>query len=224
MKPVLSIGIAACLALGALPAAASQSAFETLVARWKAVHAYEFNVGATERAGSASMIVSMHVTVDLDRRSERLAITHGPNHGSVVTWTEGGDVNIKLPGVLGVVPVHAPIRDGRFLSLRGNDLRVADLEKVLDCYAAHRSSMVEAPGPDMDGDSTTSITISDKDGIMCEGNDWPKEREVTRDELLVSNSTGWPRRRMRYEAGVPVEEWEIQDVVVRNTGPVMKPG
>ncbi len=164
----------------------------------------------------------MHVAVNLDDHSEQLVIIAGPHHGSVVSWTGGPEESVKLPGMMGLIPVHGPLRDNKFLSLRGNDIRVAELQTILDCYAAHRDSMVEMPGPTVDGDPTVSISVSSKDGVMCDGNDWEQERAVTRDEVLISKTTGLPRRRIRYEGTTLVEEWDLRSFETHG-GPELRP-
>jgi hypothetical protein len=124
--------------------------------------------------------------------------------------------------MMSMIPVHGPLRDAKFLSLRGNDIRVAILQTIIDCYSAHRDTMVEAPGPDLDGDPTISVSITAKDGVMCDGNDWQQERAVTRDEVLISKTTGLPRRRMRYEGTTLVEEWDLRDMATHG-GPELRP-
>jgi len=203
-------------------AGAGQSAFDSLVDKLRAVHAYEFDVDATEHAGKVTKAATMHVAVNLDDHSEQLVIIAGPHHGSVVSWTGGPEESVKLPGMMGLIPVHGPLRDSKFLSLRGNDIRVAELQTILDCYAAHRDSMVEMPGPIVDGDPTVSISVSSKDGVMCDGNDWDQERAVTRDEVLISKTTGLPRRRIRYEGTTLVEEWDLRSFETHG-GPELRP-
>jgi hypothetical protein len=193
-----------------------------MVERLRAVHAYEFDVDATEHAGNTTSTATMHVAVNLDDHSEQVVIIAGPHHGSVVSWTGGPEESVRLPGIMSVIPVHGRLRDSKFVSLRGNDIRVAELQTILDCYSAHRDTMVEAPGPIIDGDPTVSISVTSKDGVMCDGNDWQQERAVTRDEVLISKTTGLPRRRMRYEGTTVVEEWDLHDLTTHG-GPELKP-
>jgi hypothetical protein len=221
-RPALCSAVGLSLALGAAPVNAAQSAFDALVDRLRAVHGYEFNVDATEHAGNVTKAATMHVVVNIDDRSEQLTIIAGPHHGSVVTWNGGPEESVKLPGMLSLVPVHGPLRDSKFLSLRGNDIRVAVLDTIVECYSQHRDSMVEAPGPVVEGEPTISISISAKDGVMCDGNDWEQERAVTRDEVLVSRVTGLPRRRTRYEGTTVVEEWDLHDLTT-HAGPELRP-
>ena len=183
VRSSLCAGLAFACALPA-PGDAAQSAFDSLVDRLRTVHAYEFDVDATEHAGTVTKAATMHVAVNIDDHSEQLVIIAGPHHGSVVSWSGGPEESVKLPGMMSVIPVHGPLRDSKFLSLRGNDIRVAELQTIIDCYSAHRDSMLETPGPVVDGDPTVTISISSKDGIMCDGNDWQQERAVTRDEVL----------------------------------------
>jgi len=219
---IFASAVSLSLALGSAPANASQNAFDQLVEKLRAVHGYEFDVEATEHIGTVTKAATMHVVVNLDDRSEQLAIIAGPHHGSVVTWTGGPEESVKLPGMLSLVPVHGPLRDSRFLSLRGNDIRVAELETILECYSQHRDTMVESPGPDIDGDPTVSIAITAKDGVICDGNDWEQEHAVTKDEVLISRTTGLPRRRMRYEGTTIVEEWDLRDITMHG-GPELRP-
>jgi hypothetical protein len=193
-----------------------------MVERLRAVHAYEFDVDATEHAGNTTSTATMHVVVNLDDHSEQVVILAGPHHGSVVSWSGGPEESVRLPGIMSVIPVHGRLRDSKFVSLRGNDIRVAELQTILDCYSAHRDTMVEAPGPVIDGDPTVSISVSSKDGVMCDGNDWEQERAVTRDEVLLSKTTGLPRRRMRYEGATVVEEWDLRDLTTHG-GPELRP-
>jgi hypothetical protein len=164
----------ALLLAAPVAAAATQSAFDSLVDRLRAVHAYEFDVDATEHAGTVTKAATMHVAVNVDDHSEQLVILAGAHHGSVVSWTGGPDESVKLPGMMSVIPIHGALRDSKFLSLRGNDIRVAELQTILDCYSAHRDSMLETAGPMVDGEATVLISISSKDGVMCDGNDWPQ--------------------------------------------------
>jgi hypothetical protein len=213
-KPTAFIGLIV-LAFPFAAVAASASAFEALLGRWHSVHAYDFNVDAVEHESGETKSASMHVSVDVDKRFERLVITAGAHRGSIVTWTGGDAETVKLPGILSVVSLQEPLRDPKVVSLRGNDIRTADLGAILDCYSGHRDSMVEAPGPDVNGTPTTSVSIVDKNGIVCDGNDPDQGKVVTKDELLISNGTGWPRRRMRFEGTTLVEQWDIQDITVR---------
>ena len=221
IRSSLCAGLALALA-APVSAAPTQSAFDSLVDKLRAVHAYEFDVDATEHAGTVTKAATMHVAVNIDDHSEQLVILAGAHHGSVVSWTGGPDESVKLPGMMSVIPVHGPLRDSKFLSLRGNDIRVAELQTILDCYAAHRDSMVEAPGPMLDGEQTISISITSKDGVVCDGNDWQQERAVTRDEVLISRATGLPRRRARYEGTTLVEEWDLRDFTMHG-GPELRP-
>jgi hypothetical protein len=221
IRGCLCAGLALVLA-APVSAGTTQSAFDGLVDRLRAVHAYEFDVDATEHAGSVTKAATMHVAVNVDDHSEQLVILAGAHHGSVVSWSGGPDESVKLPGMMSVIPIHGALRDSKFLSLRGNDIRVAELQTILDCYAAHRDSMVEAPGPMLDGEATVSISISSKDGVMCDGNDWQQERAVTRDEVLVSRATGLPKRRARYEGAILVEEWDLRDFTTHG-GPELRP-
>ncbi len=193
-----------------------------MVEKLRAVHAYEFDVDAMEHTGNATSTATMHVVVNLDDHSEQLVIIAGAHHGSVVSWTGGPEESVRLPGIMSVIPVRGRLRDSKFLSLRGNDIRVAELQTILDCYSAHRDTMVEMPGPVIDGDPTVSISVSSKDGVMCDGNDWEQERAVTRDEVLVSKTTGLPRRRTRYEGATIVEEWDLRDLTTHG-GPELRP-
>jgi len=101
-KGPAGLSLCTCLALAlAAPVSAggSQTAFDSLVDRLRPVHAYEFDVDATEHAGAVTKAATMHVAVNIDDHSEQLTIVAGPHHGSVVSWTGGPEESVKLPGM-----------------------------------------------------------------------------------------------------------------------------
>jgi hypothetical protein len=187
-------------------------AFAALQNEWSHIRDYTVNVEAHEVIdGRAFTDVLRYAYRRPDRA--RLEITSGAQRGSVVIWN-GDDRATAYRRGLSFLKLRFGVKDRRVTSARGNGILTPNFDTIIRCFEAHPQSISESPGPAIDGDATTAITLT-RDGFACP-EDSTLDHDLTRDVLYVSNRTHLPLLRERYAGSARVEAWKLTNLKINS--------
>lgn len=180
---------------------------------WNAGHpSYAYTVDAAERrADGSDRTARLRISYDAEARTESVRVVRGENRGTVLRWAGGSSIDVRLPGLLHIIPLKMPIRDPRALSPRKNDIRAGILARVAECYAGNAQSLhVERADA-----REIVLSIHDDRGIHC-GDEYG-DASVTRDEITLDAADGRPIMRERWVGPALVTRWVIFDVTPEPT-------
>jgi len=205
--------IAVLCTLAALPYAvragvddpASQPALDRLSAAWNGLHGYSVMIDAHEVLDGKVDDHQLHYVFVKPQHAE-LDVVGGSQTGATIVW-DGGDRLTFYRRGLSFFKMRAGIHDKTVTSLRGNTLLAGDMGVILSCFAAHRDTLTETDGPDLDGSKTSEIQMA-YHGVPCP-DDPPADRNVTLDVIDISKTNGLVVERRRYEGGAVVERWDL---------------
>jgi hypothetical protein len=187
-------------------AAVLAGALASLAAAWSNVHDYRLTIDAHEVLDGRTQTQVLSYAFRAPDRA-RLEVLSGPEYGAIVVWYGGADAIAYRRG-LALFKLHAPARDPRLTSLRGNGVLTPDFAAIIGCFEAHADRVHELPGPAVDGQATVAIVLA-HGGVDC-STDSAVDRAVTRDILFVSRRTNLPVLRARYVAEQLVERWQLK--------------
>jgi hypothetical protein len=207
---MLSLRAAAVLALAATavaPAAAENKATPAMTAfstAWAAVHDYSENIVTHETTNDGKQTQDRTYSYEFVKPTSALIqITDGPGKGGGAAWHGGDQVKGHQGGFLSGIKMMIPKSDPRATSLRGDQIEVASFGYDLDHFMNTPGTLSEAPGPTLDGQATTAVTLTPS----------PAEANgVTREVLDISNSTHLPVKREQYVGAALVKSEEFKDV------------
>ena len=183
-------------------------AFAALVERWQNVRDYSLTIDAHEVDGARIDDRTLRYEFRKPDRA-RLEVLSGNGAGSVVIWHGGNDAvayRRSLPWLRG----HFDARSKRVTSPRGNGVLTPNLGALLTCWSEHRDALSEHALDDGDDAGSDRIELR-YDGFSCP-TDAARDKDVTRDVLIVSRSTHLVMRRERYEGSTLVERWTLRDL------------
>jgi len=180
-----------------------------LTARWERLHDYTMVVATRELLGDR--LTERHIRYSfLKPNHSRFELLDGPHRGTRLLWNGGERVLVRPGGVLGFVHFTYDIHDAKVTSPRGNTVLVPELGPILECYHAQRDRVTFDTAPNGKAD-LVDITLVNTDGVRCP-RDPPADRDVTRDVLTASKTSGLPVRRERFTGDQSVERYDIADL------------
>jgi hypothetical protein len=201
--------LAACVLVGARPAPSSQAnapLLDALAKRWAAIDDYTATIVAHEVDGDRVEDRAMHFWFRKPDRA-KLQMTAGGSAGSVLIWRGGSNVRAMVGFFTLSFDLHSPAIN----SIRGNTILRPDLTLTLACFQSHRDAVKEAPGPEIAGKQTHTLTLAIAGGLGCPG-DSATDHDVDRDVLTLRDDDNLVVLRERYVGSSVVEHWELHDV------------
>lgn len=188
------------------------SAFAALQNEWSHVRDYTVNVEAHEVLDGHTYNDGLRYEYRRPDRA-RLEIIYGAQRGSIVTWN-GDDSATAYRRDLSFLKVRYGARDRRVTSARGNGVLTPNFDAIIACFESHPHSITESPGPSIDGNATTAITL-DRSNFSCPA-DSKLDHDITRDVLYVSKRTHFPLLRERYAGSARVESWKLTNLKINS--------
>ena len=208
----------ACLALLAAAAPFSASAladnkvppaFETFAKTFADVKDYQENIVVLETTDDGKQTQDRTYSYRWMRPTfAQIEITDGPGKGGGAAWRGGDKIRGHQGGLLSGMHMVIDIHDPRAASLRGDNLEVASFEWEIKHYETTPGTLSEAPGPTIDGQATTQVTLVVTD---------PKSNaNVSKDVLFIGNDKHLPVRRQQYVGAALVKTETFKDVKLNN--------
>jgi outer membrane lipoprotein-sorting protein len=190
----LALLIAALPSLGA-PALADNKtvpAFEAFVKAFAGVNDYKEQLAGHETTDNGASVQNRTSDYRWRRNpfAAYIAVTDGSNKGGVAVWHGGDTISGHKGGMLSLVHLTLNIHDGQATSLRGDTIESAGFDFQIKHFLATLGTMSEAPGPTIDGQATTTVTLAVADPS--------KNGNVSKDVLHLSNGKHLPLRREEY--------------------------
>lgn len=186
------------------PAAPALDAFAVA---WSKIDAYSATVDVHETAGTNVQDRTYALTFAKPSNAT-IVITKGPGRGGKVVWTGGDSVIGSPPGLLSRLKVHVAIGDARVTSLRGETVAMASFAWILNHFQQTPGVKSQAPGPLVDGDATTAISLAVADPTTDEG--------LTQETLLIDNATKLPVSGRSYIGPDVVKDIRFSEVTIQN--------
>ena len=205
---VLSLAFALAAVSLSNRSASAGSGFERFADRWSQLHDYSVTIDAHEVLGAQT---DEHEYWYAFRKPEsaRLDIVAGSRSGATELWN-GGDGIVAYKRAMSFFKKHGHVKDRDLTTLRGNDIMMPNMGDLVACFAAHRDSLQEKAGPEIDGEPTDEILLP-YGGVACPDDSDTDRSAVTLDVLDVSRATGLVLIRTRFQGDVPVERFTMKD-------------
>jgi len=199
------------LAAGGLPPAAPVTvpALDAFAAVWSKIDAYSVTVAVRETAGKNVQDRTYALTF-AKPANETIVITKGPGRGGKVVWSGGDTVLGSPPGLFSGVKIRVPIADARVTSLRGDTAAMASFAWLLDHFRQTAGVRTQTPGPLVNGDSTTAISLAVAEPRTDDG--------LTQEVLLIDNLSNLPVGGRSYIDTDVVKDVRFSDVSVQSAG------
>ena len=136
------------------------------------------------------------------RRTRRCKSWQGRDKGGAATWHGGDTVSGHHGGFLSGIHLTKSIHDRDATSLRGDILISDAYDMILKHFEETPGSLSEAPGPVIDSQATTAVTLAVAD---------PKANaNVSKDVIYLSNLSHLPLGRDQYVGSLHGENRKIQ--------------
>jgi outer membrane lipoprotein-sorting protein len=179
-------------------------ALDAFGAAWANVHDYSETIIAHETTNDGKETQDRTYSYEFVKPTSALIqITDGPGKGGGAAWHGGDQVKGHQGGLFSGVKLIISKSDPRATSLRGDQIDVASFGYELDHFLNTPGTLSEAPGPALEGQATTAVTLA---AAPAEANG------VTREVLDVSNSTHLPVKREEYVGATLVKSEEFKDL------------
>jgi hypothetical protein len=127
----------------------------------------------------------------------KIVVISGPGRGGVAVWHGGATLRGHQGGFFGFVKMTLDIHDARAESLRGDTIASAYFGYHLTHFETTKGALSEAPGPEIDGDTTDAVTLD----IADPGAD----HDVSREVMYLSRTTHMPLEIDRFEGALLVK-------------------
>ena len=138
----------------------------------------------------------------------RIEIVDGPGKGGGAAWRGGDKIQGHQGGLFSGVHMLIDIHDKRAASLRGDNLEVASFAWEIKHYQTTPGTLSEAPGPAIDGQATTAVTLAVSN---------PKDNgNVSKDVLYISKDRHLPLRREQYVGSLLVKTENFKAIKLDN--------
>jgi len=180
-------------------------ALDRLAAAWSGLHGYSVTIEAHEVLDGKIDDHTLRYAFAKPQHAE-IDVVAGSQTGATIVW-DGGDRLTYYRRGLSFLKMHSGLHDKALTSLRGNTILAGDMGDILSCFAAHRDTLTQADGPDLDGGQTAEVRMS-YHGEPCP-DDPPADRSVTLDVIDISKTSGLVVERRRYEGTAVVERWDL---------------
>jgi outer membrane lipoprotein-sorting protein len=127
----------------------------------------------------------------------RSEIISGPGAGGAAVWHGGDKVKGHQGGFLAGIKLVISENDPRATDLRGKTIEAAFFPWMIAGFEKS-GKLSEAPGPTIDGVETDAVTLIPDDPA--------KERNLTKETILLSRTTHLPVQHLGYEGDKLVEQ------------------
>jgi hypothetical protein len=135
---------------------------------------------------------------------EKIDIVAGQDKGSGIVWLGGDKVRGHRGGILSGLHVTFDLHNSQVVTLRGDAVDTATIPSMLDEFTKIKGTISEAPGPDIDGSGTDSVSLDVADAAALNG--------VSRIVLYLSNATHLPVRREQFAGTQLVKSEHITEM------------
>ncbi len=186
----------------------SLSAFDHLMADWKALQGYSMTIESHEVLGDRVSDHELRYTFTKPHHAQ-LDVVTGNKSGSTMVWDGGPTASAYKRGLLSFVKIRGGVYDADLTSLRGNGVLSPDMGDLIACFNAYRSRLQERSGPAIGGQPTDVVSLPYA-GVSCP-DDSTTDKAVTRDAIYISRSTGLILRQKRYVGAKLVERFDLTD-------------
>ena len=199
------------IAAGGLPPVAPVGvpALDAFASAWSKIDAYSVTVAVRETAGKNVQDRTYALTF-AKPANETIVITGGAGRGGKVVWGGGDSVLGSPPGLLSGLKIRVPIADARVTSLRGDTVAMASFAWLLDHFRQTAGVRTQAPGPLVNGNPTTAISLAVADPRTDDG--------LTQEVLIIDSLTNLPVSGRSYIDADVVKDVRFSDVSVRSAG------
>jgi outer membrane lipoprotein-sorting protein len=132
----------------------------------------------------------------------RSEIVSGPGSGSAAVWHGGDTVRGHKGGFLAGIKLTLSVNDPRATDIRGKTIGAAFFPVMIASFE-NGGKLSEAPGQPVDGAATDDVTLTPADPA--------KERNLTREVIVLSRATHLPVEHLGYEGAQVVEDEHFTD-------------
>jgi outer membrane lipoprotein-sorting protein len=179
-------------------------ALEAFATAWAAVHDYSENIITHETTNDGKETQDRTYSYEFVKPTSALIqITDGPGKGGGAAWHGGDQVKGHQGGLFSGVKLIISKSDPRATSLRGDQIDVASFGFDLDHFLNTPGTLSEAPGPTVQGQATTAVTLA---ASPAEPNG------VTKEVLDISATTHLPVKREQFAGAALVKSEEFKDL------------
>lgn len=134
----------------------------------------------------------------------QMQVLAGRDKGGAATWHGGDTVSGHHGGFLSGIHLTKSIHDRDATSLRGDILISDAYDMILKRFEETPGSLSEAPGPAIDSQATTAVTLAVAD---------PKANaNVSKDVIYLSNLSHLPLGRDQYVGSLMVKTEKFKDI------------
>jgi hypothetical protein len=192
------------------PPAISRSApaLDAFASAWSKIESYSVTIAVHETAGRSVQDRTYALAFEKPCNTT-IVITKGSGRGGKVVWSGGDSVIGSPPGLFSRVKVHLGIDDARVTSLRGDTVAMASFAWLLEHFRQTAGPKTETPGPPVDGNATTTISLAVANPSADDG--------VTQEVLVLANATELPVSARSYIGSQVVKDVHFGDVSVQST-------
>jgi outer membrane lipoprotein-sorting protein len=210
MRPAVAAAGVFLIAASRLPvdAASEPSAIAAASSAFAKVDDYHMKIVVHETAGERSQDRTYDVLFKKPLM-EKIEIVAGQDKGSGIVWLGGDKVRGHHGGLLSGIHLTFDLHNSQVLTLRGDGVDTATIPAMLDEFTKVKGTVTAAPGPDIDGSPTDSITLDVADPAALGG--------VSRVVLYLSSATHLPLRREQF-AGTQLVKSETITEMKTNVG------
>ena len=132
----------------------------------------------------------------------RSEIVSGPGSGSAAVWHGGDTVRGHKGGFLAGIKLTLSVNDSRATDIRGKTISAAFFPVMIASFEGN-GKVSEAPGQPVDGAPTDDVTLIPADPA--------KERNLTKEVIVLSRATHLPVEHLGYEGAQLVEDEHFTD-------------
>lgn len=205
MHRVAATAGALLVVMSHLPASAASetSAITAASSAFAKVDDYHMRIVVHEAAGARTQDRTYDVLFKKPLM-EKIEIVAGQDKGSGIVWLGGDKVRGHRGGLLSGIHLTFDLHNSQVLTLRGDAVDTATIPSMLDEFTKVKGTVTAAPGPDIDGSPTDSVTLDVADPSALDG--------VSRVVLYLSSATHLPLRREQFAGTELVKSENITEM------------
>jgi len=136
----------------------------------------------------------------------RSSVISGPGRGGEAVWHGGDTIRGHQGGFLSGIKLTLSIHDGRATDIRGKTIDAAFYPTIIANMEGDGGKISGEPGPVIDGAPTDEVVLTPADPS--------KDRGLTKDVLIFSQTTHLPVEHLGYQGSQVVEDDKFTDIKV----------